>query len=275
MAKVLHVLDIAGVPSILSFYHQNHGFGNSDLIYHEKNTFSSSISRFYQGRSFKKFRNLLLYGIFNSRKYDVIHIHGAETLIPVFKLTGKKIVLHYHGSDIRDPNRSKNKIRIKLRSMADLIVYNAKNMEPKIITSSNVRKEFLPNPIDTSHFINKNNHKSGKLSITSGNHDKIKTINAIKNIGETTIVDLDVQNIPYPMMPVFLSKYEMYIDIRIMPWGQTLEELSTTALQALSCGCKIYHNDKIIEKFPAEHSPQNVLSRLNGFYEEILERAFK
>ena len=74
------------------------------------------------------------------------------------------------------------------------------------------------------------------------------------------------------MMPIFLSKYEMYIDIRIMTWGQTLEELSTTALQALSCGCKVYHNDKVIEKFPAEHSPQNVLSKLNSFYEEILKK---
>lgn len=271
MAKILHVLDIAGVPSILSYYYNKLNKGKSDLIYHEKNSFSSTISRFYGGKSFQKYRSLLLKGFFKSFQYDIIHIHGAETLIPVFKLTGKKIVLHYHGSDIRDPNRSKNKIRIKLRSMADLIVYNAKNMEPKIITSSNVRKEFLPNPIDTSHFINKNNHKSGKLSITSGNHDKIKTINAIKNIGETTIVDLDVQNIPYPMMPVFLSKYEMYIDIRIMPWGQTLEELSTTALQALACGCKVYHSGKIFEKLPEEFFPNNVINRLDQYYQNLLK----
>lgn len=271
MPNIFHVLDIAGVPSILSYFHHKLGFGKSELIYHEKNTVSASISRFYEGKSFNKFRNLLLYAIFNGRKFDIIHIHGAEKLIPVFKLTGKKIVLHYHGSDIRDPQRAKNRTRIKFRSMADLIVYNAKNMEPNIITSSNVRKEFLPNLIDTNHFVKRNNHRSGNLSITSGNHDKDSTINAIKKVGETTIVDLDVQSIPYSLMPSFLSKYEMYIDIRIMPWGQTLEELSTTAVQALACGCKVYHFDKIIEKFPSEHSPENVLEKLNGLYKEILE----
>ena len=65
-------------------------------------------------------------------KFDIIHIHGAETLIPLFKLLGKKIVLHYHGSDINEKSRSKSYKRIFCRSMADLIIFNGKKMEENI-----------------------------------------------------------------------------------------------------------------------------------------------
>jgi len=272
LIKVLHVLDVAGVPSIISHYYNKLNKGRSDLIYHEKKNFSRTITRCYEGIPFNNFRNLLLTGFFKSFQYNIIHIHGAETLIPFFKLTGKKVVLHYHGSDIRHPDRSEDKKRIRCRSRAELILFNSKNMKQKIITSKEVRKEYLPNLVDTDHFCLKDVNRSGRLSITSSNHDKEKTIEDIKKeVGKTTIIDLDFQQIPYSLMPKVLSKYEMYVDIRIMPWGQKLEELSTTALQALACGCKVYHNGKIIEKLPSEHKPYNFIKKLNSFYNELLK----
>lgn len=156
--------------------------------------------------------------------------------------------------------------------MAELILFNSKNMKEKIITSKEVRKEYLPNLVDTDHFFVKNINRLGRLSITSSNHDKEKTIEAInKEVGKTTIIDLDLQQIPYSLMPKVLSKYEMYVDIRIMPWGQKLEELSTTALQALACGCKVYHDGKIIEKLPPEHEPHNFIEKLNSFYNDLIK----
>ncbi len=270
MAKVLYVLDIAGVPSILSHYYNKLEKGRSALIYHEKNSVSSSISRFYKEMSFKKYRNLLKWAIFNCSKFDIIHIHGAETLIPLFKLSGKKIVLHYHGSDINEKSRSKSKKRIFCRSIADLIIFNGKKMEENIITNKIVRKEYLPNIIDTDHFSKKDQNKSGSLSFVSSNLDKNKTKEAITKFGTTTILDLDFQQTPYSLMPQLLGRYETYVDIKIMPWGVTLKDLSTTALQALACGCKVFHNGKIIEKFPDEHSPENVIGKLDSFYNEIL-----
>lgn len=270
MVRVLHVLDIAGVPSIISHYYNKLGKGKSTLIYHEKNSVSSSISRFYDGRSFKKYRNLLMWGILNCSKFDIIHIHGAEIIIPMFKLFRKKIVLHYHGSDINEKKRSESKKRIFCRSMADLIIFNGKKMEENIITNKKVRKEYLPNIIDTEHF-SKNIQKDPiALSFVSSNLDKEKTRLAINKFGKTTILDLDFQQTPYSLMPQLLGKYETYVDIKIMPWGLTLKDLSTTALQALACGCKVFHDEKIIEKFPLEHSPESVISRLDSFYDEIL-----
>lgn len=266
---ILHVLDIAGIPSIISRYYNKLNKGKSDLIYHEKNSFSSSISRFYDGIPYGRFRKLLLSGFVKSFQYDIIHIHGAETLIPLFKITGKKIILHYHGSDINEKNRSLSKRRIMLRSMADMIIFNGKNMETNIVTCREIRKEYLANPVDTRLF-SATNTKHGKVSFVSSNLNKEKTIEAIKKFGETTIIDLDVQQIPYAQMPTFLSKFEMYVDIKIMPSGKKLDDLSTTALQALSCGCKVYHNDTIIESLPQAHKPEYAIEKLYSYYDELL-----
>jgi len=270
MAKVLHVLDIAGVPSILSHFYNKLGNGQSTLIYREKNSVSSSISRFYDGMSFKKYRNLLKWGFLNSPKFDIIHIHGAETLIPLFKLSRKKIVLHYHGSDINEKSRSRSKKRIFCRSMADLIIFNGKEMEENIITNKKVRKEYLPNLIDTDLFSKNIQNKLNALSFISSNLNKDKTSQAISKFGKTTILDLDFQQTPYSLVPQLLGRYETYVDIKIMPWGVTLKDLSTTALQALACGCKVFHDEKIIDGFPLEHSPENVIGKLDSFYNEIL-----
>lgn len=271
MINILHICDIAGVPSILSHFYNKYGDGHSDIIFHKKNNFSHNISNFYGGKSFKKFRDLVKYGILHSKDYDIIHIHGAETLVPIFKITGKKIVLHYHGSDINEKNRSSSKKRIFCRSLADLIIYNGKKMEENIITFRNVPKKFLPNPVDIEHFHPVENIRSGNLSIVSNNLDKEKTIKAIQIFGNTEIIDLDTQQILYSFMPNILSKYETYVDIKIMPWDYILPDLSTTALQALSCGCSVYHNKKILQRLPSEHNPINTIKQLTSFYREILD----
>ena len=269
MVSVLHILDMAGVPSILSFYY-NKFKDKSELNYHLKNSFSRSISEFYQGRKYKKFRKLLVSSFFQSFNFDVIHIHGAEILVPIFKITGKRIVLHYHGSDINEREKSQKKWRVICRSMADLIIFNGIEMEKQIITIRNVPKKYLSNPVDTNHFCSKNQKKSGRVSIVSSNLDKEKTIEAIQKLGQTDIIDLDKIQIPYRFMPDILSKYEVYVDIKIMPWGQELVDLSTTGLQALACGLKVIHYGEEIEGLPVKHKPEKVIEKLDQFYHEIL-----
>ena len=271
MINVLHVLDIAGIASIISHHYNKLEDGRSKVIFHEKNNISTTISKFYNANSYKKLRYVIIAGFIKSLKYDIVHIHGAESLIPIFKWSGKKIVLHYHGSDIREPERSRNKIRIKNRSLADFIIYNSKSMESKIITSKYVKKQFLPNLIDQELFSKTNTKKKGSLCITSNNHDKKKTISSVKNKFDADIIDLDIVNIPYFQMPKIFEKYETYVDIRIMPWGQTLDELSTTALQALSCGCNVFHNGKIIKEFPKENELSNYMINLKKIYKEITQ----
>lgn len=269
MTSVLHVLDIAGVPSIFAFYY-NKLIDKAVINYHSKNSFSKTISEFYPGKKHKKFRDLIIGSFFQSLKFDIIHIHSAEVLVPLFKMTGKKVVLHYHGSDINELSRAKSKWRIFCRSMSDLIIFNGIEMEKQIITIRNIPKKYLPNPIDTNLFHPKNQKQNGRVSIVSSNLDKEKTIDSIQKLGKTEIIDLDHVQIPYRFMPNVLSKYEIYVDIKIMPWGQELVDLSTTALQALACGLKVIHYGKEIENLPEEHKPENVINRLDQIYKEIL-----
>ena len=46
MINVLHVLDIAGVPSILSHFHNKYGYGHSDIIFHKKIIFHITYQHF-------------------------------------------------------------------------------------------------------------------------------------------------------------------------------------------------------------------------------------
>ena len=269
MINVLHILDVAGISSIISHYHKSMNHGNSHVFFHKKETFSYNISKFYEGKSFKKYRNLIYSSIIQSKKYDIIHIHGAETLVPLFKITGKKIVLHYLVSDIRHPGRSNSKKRIFCRSLADLILYNSENMKDRIITNNSTKRIFIPNLIDIEHFSSKSDHEKDYLIIISSNHDKKKILEKTKEFENVDVIDLDKIQIPYKLMPKLLSKYKMYLDIRIMPWGEQLEELSTTALQALSCGTQVYINGKILNKLPEENTPKHYLSRLNKIYHEL------
>jgi len=271
MIKVLHVLDIAGVPSIISHFFNKFKKGQSDIIYFRKKSFSNSISKFYEGKSFENFRELIFFGVPKSFHYDIIHIHGAENLIPLFKFSCKKIVLHYHGSDINIKSRSLSKKRIFCRSMADLIIYNGKKMEPNIVTLKKIRKEYLPNPIDVDLFTPKPTKRHGELILVSKNLDKKKTISFVQKFKNIQIIDLDIQQIPYRNMPNILSKFETYVDVKIMPWGTILPDLSTTALQALACGCKVYHDGKMIKDFPKEHHPYNVIEKLDSFYKELFK----
>ncbi len=268
--KVLHLIDLAGIASIISHYQNKYNLGKSDLFYHKKNDFSSTISNYYEGKSFKKFKKLLFSSLRQKNNYDIIHIHSVEYLVPLFKILGKKVILHYHGTDIRKPGNSLNKKKIFCRSLADMIIYNAENMLPKIITFRDVKKRFLPNPVDIDLFRITKNKKNGGISYISGNLDKNKTIEAIQEVMSTEIIDPTIQQIPYPLMNKILSKYETYLDIRITPWEQILDDLSTTALQALACGCNVYHNGKMISGFPQKHDPNFVIEKLHSYYCELI-----
>ena len=177
--------------------------------------------------------------------------------------------MHYHGSDIRHPGRAESKKRIFCRSLADTILYNAENMLDRIITNKDVEKKFIPNLIDTKHFSSKQVKNGRSLIITSSNHDKKKVLEKSKEFDDVDVIDLDRNQIPYRHMPNILSKYETYLDIRIMPWGEELSEPSTTALQALSCGCKVYLKGNVINSLPNENKPENYLKKLNQIYESI------
>lgn len=269
--NVLHLFEMAAGPSIQSHFYKKLGYGKSWVLSSDR---INRVVDFYKEiEKFPRVRDVIREGLRRCKKddIDIVFIHGSEFAVPIFKiLTRKKVVLQYHGSDINHPARSKNIFRIIFRSMADAIIYNQKKMYDNVITIKNVRKEFHLNAVDTELFHPLNDDKKGKLAFISDNLDRPKTLKGLENFQDITIIDKKIQVIPYEEMPKILNKYETFIDYKVADYGLLLEEMSRTALEALACGCKVYHNEKIIEKLPEEHKPENVMKKLYSLFYLVL-----
>lgn len=257
--KVIFLFDMAGVCSVLS------KIMGCELVYHDKENIGSEISRFYKRRGYRSFKKTLLMGIIKSLPCNIVHISSVDLVVPLFRLLGKKVVLHYHGSDLMDNPQSI--IHLVARSFANAIVCNREDMMGKCNTLFPIRKEYLPNIVDDELFSTAKYPSKKSVCFVSSNLEKELIINKVKGLDSTCdIIDLDVERQSYANMPSFLAEYEMLYDIKIK-YHAELTALSTTALQMLSLGRKVYHQGKTITSLPEEHKPKNVISKLQEIYQ--------
>ena len=156
--------------------------------------------------------------------------------------------------------------------MADVIIYNQRIHRDKIITIRKVRKEFHPNAVDMDLFKPMNLHRKGNFALLSDNLDRNETLKELKKFNDLTILDKREKTIPYEKMPETLNQYEMFIDHKVVDYGLHLKEISRTGLEALACGCKVYHDGKIIEKLPEEHIPEIVIKKLYLLFYSVLTK---
>lgn len=269
--NVLHLFEMAAGPSIQSYFYKKFGYGESWVLSREK---SHPVVDFYGiVEKFPHVRDVIFEGLKRCRHddVDIVLIHGSEFAVPIFKiLTRKKVILQYHGSDINLPSRSKNIFRILFRSMADAIVYNQKEHLEKIITVRSVRKEYHPNAVDIDHFSSLNNERKGSLALISDNLNREKTLEGLKEFSDLTIIDKQEKVFSYEEMPNLLNQYQTFVDYKVTDYGMLLKALSRSALEALACGCKVYHDGKYIEKLPTEHQPQVVIKKLYSLFYNVL-----
>ena len=129
---------------VLSFNEHRFRYG-ADIFYRSDGQFLKKISIMY---NFIKM----------SFKYNAFHFH-AHSLHPTsfdlifWKLLGKKIIMHYHGSEIRN-----KKQKVFQRYFADIYIVSTPDLLAFVPNSI-----WLPNPIDTRKFPlvepNLKNHK--------------------------------------------------------------------------------------------------------------------
>ena len=269
--NVLHLFEMAAGPSIQSRFYKKYGYGKSWVLSRVR---SHPVIDFYnEVEEFPKVRNVIIEALKRCKHADVdiIFIHGSELAVPIFKiLTKKKVILQYHGSDINLPSRSKNFFRIICRSMADAIIYNQNEHLEKIITIGNVLKEYHPNAVDTDLFKPQNKIRKGNLALLSDNLDRKKTLKGLEKFPDVTIIDKKNKIIPYEDMVDLFNKYELFLDYKVTDFGMVLGAMSRSALEALACGCKVYHDGKVIEKLPDEHKPEVVIKKLYSLFYYIL-----
>lgn len=273
MYNILHINSTGGISGILNDHRDKLNgvisYSAGHVYYVKKDSLSSKLACYYDGKPFSRLLKLLAYSLLE--RFDIIHIHSAEILVPYFKLFGKKVVLHYHGTDINLENRNKNIFRIICRSMANKILIADPKMKPRIIGNKN-KIIYLPNIVDTSLFSNVHVRKNKKaLCIISSNLDEEK----IKNKISEYKIDVYYYNIStmghinYQDMPKFLAQYEYYIDEKFTDFGLYLTALSTTALQALSLGVKVLHNSQEYTTLPTEHTPKYLIPKVENIYRDI------
>lgn len=236
-----------------------------------------------------------------SVSYDIIHLHSVDAL--VYKLrrrygNKKKIILHYHGTDLRGSYkksislalrlkrvgvRMKNKLWLlrngyigslqdTMQRLADIVLVST----PDLVKSAN-KFCYLPNPVDTELFNERisffdKDYKYDAIPIKTEAIDIQMALNYIKDRNLTHNIyvhDRTYNPTPYKDMPDLLKKYDTYIDIKFVN-GKLLESSSKTALESLAYGLQVLNYQlKYTKKLPHEHEALNVIKNLFNLYLSI------
>jgi len=204
--KILHINDQAGVACILAKYQILNNTKSKVLSSNEIDKFG--ILKFYRDYvNIVKPTNYLDYCISQAKDTDIIHIHSKEEIVvKMRKIFGnsKKIILHYHGTDIRGfklnfssyqnlranmnlfaikvwNSASKVKSRTRLikmgyyKSFSNLRIDSQKLADAILVSTPDLlslvpHAKYLPNPVDVEHFsednLNVNDDKSNKHALT-------------------------------------------------------------------------------------------------------------
>lgn len=291
--RILHILDAAGVACIYAKYQRLQGH-DSKVIWNMDVDDRYGIYDFY-----KDYLINVTYSEFTERCLqegelaDIIHVHGYIDIL--FKLRkkfhkSKKIVLQYHGTDIRGlnkqelPHRSKlsdTAIRLKRLYRQKIGHGRAQKSADAICVStpdllSLVRNAIhIPIPIDTEHFrpdTNANGELKDALTIKS----EVTNIQWALEYCKKNHINLNIEvhdrtknPVMYADIPDLIRAYRTYVDIRYVN-DTVLENLSSTALQALASGLRVL-DFKLQFRYglPPEHDAVNVVSRISAIYKDL------
>ena len=301
--KILHIHDQAGVACILAKYQRYNGMESKVLSFYKFDKFG--IFKFYKNYvDVVEQTNFVDYCISEAKDADIIHIHSMEELVIKMRKTfgnSKKIILHYHGTDIRGRKNSliftlqhmksnaklfavriRNRTRlIKMGYYKSLRTESQKLANEILVSTPDLlsllpKAKYLPNPVDVDHFSKDNvsydNLDRKALTIKTESGDIEKTLQYCKeNNIELKIEIFDRTKTPlvYERVPNLLKKYKVYVDIRVVN-DKILESLSKTALESLACGLKVLNYKlEYVDKLPEMHNPVNVIKQLQNIYNKI------
>ena len=305
--KILHIHDQAGVACILAKYQRMNDIKSKVLSSNKIDKYG--ILKFYKDYVDLVDRaNFVEYCISEAKSADIIHIHSVEELvIKIRKALGnsKKIILHYHGTDIRGlknknnqnlftiqntKNRAKsfaakvkNRLRLIQMGYYKPLQTESQKLANQILVSTPdlllilPHAKYLPNPVDVEHFskddnVSKNRSNNNALTIKTETGNIERTLQYCKENNINLKIDVfDRTKTPllHQEIPNYLKKYDVYVDIRIVN-DKILESLSKTALESLACGLKVLNYKlKYIDELPEKHNPVNVVNQLENIYNQI------
>jgi hypothetical protein len=310
LMKILHINDQAGVACILAKYQRIKGQESKVLSYNKIDKFG--ILKYYKDYvDIVERDNFIKYCISEAKNANVIHIHSKEELVIKMRKTfgnSKKIILHYHGTDIRNPAiistisnstlqniKSKSKsfvakgrYRVRLiqmgyyKSVQKLRIESQKLADEILVSTSDLlsllpNAKYLPNPVDVEHFskdnnVRKNRSNNNALTIKTETGNIERTLQYCKENNINLKIDVfDRTKTPllHQEIPNLLKKYDTYVDIKIVN-DKILESLSKTGLESLACGLKVLNYKlEYLDKLPEMHNPTKVVDQLETIYKKV------
>jgi len=296
--RILHVWDQAGVAFVLAKYQRLQGLDSKAIMVKEYDKYG--IGTFYSNFVVQAtLENFVQKSIDEAHYADILHVHSRSDMVLRFRnefKDSKKIILHYHGTDLRGIRKQKLPHRSLVSDLAVRAIFTYRNIRDKILIRKRIHSQaqtiadavivstpdlvsltnkaiYLPNPIDTDHFRPdriRSPHKNPRaLTMETEATDARLTLNQSRKYKAD--LDIDVYDriknpIMYSDMPAFLKKYELYVDIRYVD-GKILQNLSKTGLEALACGLNVLdYRLNLLLDLPEENKPSNVGSLLLDIY---------
>jgi len=263
--RILHVWDQAGVACILARQHRRQGHEVRILKRAGYDPFG--ISQFYgeplldmDGKAFLKLVTK------EAGNFDLVHVHSLYKVVPDLwkKHRDIKIVLHYHGSEVR--GKQDDPLRAEADSKADAILGSTEDLKAYVSSMA-----CIPNPVDTEHFT-PGVADSGAFTIRTTRGDSQWVLDYLKrnNIDlSVDVVDREANPIQYSQVPAFLKRYGTYVDIKYID-GVLLQAMSKTGLEALACGLQVLNHElKYVKGLPQEHRSEFAAKSVMDIYHSV------
>lgn len=265
--KVLHIWDHAGVSGILAKYQRRMGY---DVEVVKREGFDPyGINEYYGINIYKgRAQHFYYFLIWEAKNWDLIHFHAD--FIQLLPFIRKPIVLHFHGSELR--NR-------KVKTSHLSLLQKISNIKKILVATPDLlsilpNATWLPTPIDTEHFSHSLFIRNSKLDTALYTHNWYESGDHAVDLAEQYGLELKVldrvkhESIPYKHMPAYLSQFEYFIDRKEIP------SLSKMGLEALTMGLKVIKgwNGKLAKQGESiQHSPDKVTEMTLNIYKKSVK----
>lgn len=254
--KVLHVWDPCAVASTLTKYLRQLGVESEVLMRTRYDPYGQSVGAkpIFGPTPFASLQILS-----EVRHADIVHIHMKDQLIPVIQrfFKRKPIVMHYHGSDIRERWEE----RRSLWARADRVLVST----PDLLKDAPPGVEWFPNPVDTDLF-----HPGGEPGYGACYMEYRATDLAEKLAAENGLaLTVYQKGIPWRTMPDVLRRHEALISVRRDHLGRVLL-WSMSELEALACGLRVIRPDRMLKGLDQTHHAEEAAARALKIYESLL-----
>lgn len=271
--KILHVWNTAGVASLMRKHLLKNGYESDVMMRIGYDPFG--MCEYYGVKLLNIGGNAFINEVIKrAESYDIIHVHGIWQIVERLKkkYKSKKIILQHHGTELSKCQN--NSERINSYKYCDEIICSTSDLS-LILKYENIKHHLIENAVDTCLFnsnnINQNKYKDALLfDIRYTDLELTKQFVKSNSDWSLMIVDRELNFIKYTEFPLFLSRFDKYVDVKIYDWlnGMPGKAYSKTGREALSCGLSVLnYKGEIVSGLPDEFKPEYMIDKLIHLYE--------